>query len=172
MEPIPVQLEAEAALDKSLLGYLCICALGCSCSRRGPRRPDRVSTRRSRSSRDRSSWRFRQAPPPPGVLPPFSLTAARSLGLGHLLAGRSLRDLPRERTSRSRHARRGSAGTSAGGCDIRRGVLRTPVTGAPQLGPCVHLPRGRRGRSLGEPAPSSSFVPCGADHLWFGAVHL
>lgn len=70
MEPIRSSLRPKQPLDKPfLLPPLYLRALGCSCRRRAQAARDLVSTRRSRSSRDRSPLRL--APPPPGVLSPF-----------------------------------------------------------------------------------------------------
>lgn len=139
----PVQLEAEAALGQTLLVASFVFArVGVLVQQAGPRRPGLgVHAQVPKQSRPVVLEIGAAAP---GSLVALLLTAARSLGLGHLLAGRSSRDLARERTSRSRHAPRQRGGL----CGAADGPARSPENArhrCPAARPCVHLPRGRRG---------------------------
>lgn len=182
MEPIRSSLRPKQPLDKPfLLPPLYLRALGCSCRRRAHAPRDLVSTRRSRSSLDRSPLRL--APPPPGVLSPFFCPPPAAWGSASSSPG-GVRGTcgGKERVGEGTHG--GSAGDFAGP------LMLQPDAPARQRGLSLPSPerahRCRNSSALYPPAarpplsapsgiplpPLPSDVPCPAGHTGVGLAHL
>lgn len=168
MEPILSSLRPKQPLDKPFLLPPCICARWGARAAGGSTPPGTWCPRtESRSSRSRSSLRLA---PPPGSLVALLLTAARSWGSATSPGG--VRGTFQRKDEQVKARAAAARGDSAGQLMVRRGVLRTPVTGVLQLGPASTCLGAAVVRSLGEPFALLSFVPCGADHSVVGAAHL